>query len=116
MSNMFEDRMREKAAEAAKATAAEDRCKAERGRVAVQVSEQLIQYIGKNPNIYGHTIEVGVQDDRVTARKKASADSIEIMALSPTKFQLSVNGASQEEVDRKGMIDTVVDWMRRPAS
>lgn len=116
MNNMFEDRVRAKAADAEKTRAAEKELQAQRGRVAVQVSEQLIAYIDKYPDPYRPTFAVRVEADRVTVRKKASPEKMEITTLSPTTFQLSFNGAFTEETDRNGMIDAVLEWMSRSAS
>ena len=119
--NMFEDRMKEKEAEIARARAIERRLKIPKNecvREASRVSDHLVHYIGMHPNINGPTNEVGVEDNRVTVRKEVSDDKMEITvtAVSPVKFQLSGAGVSKVEVDKKGMIDTVTDWMKRPAS
>ena len=69
--NMFEDRMKEKEAEIARARAIERRLKIPKNecvREASRVSDHLVHYIGMHPNIYAPTIEVGVEDNRVTVR------------------------------------------------
>jgi hypothetical protein len=107
--NMFEDRVKEK-------EAAEAELKAQCVREAGRVSDHFVRYIGEHPNIYGPTILVGVEDNRVTLRKKASDDRMEITvtAILPPKYRLSGAGASKVEVDNRGMTGKVIDWMKRP--
>ena len=106
---MFEDRMKEKAAEAGKARAAGER-KANCSRLAKRVSDDLTHYIGKN--LDPSTIEVGVRQNLVEVRKKTSADQmvITVKAYDPPKFNLSIRGPFK--FDQKGMVDTVVEWMK----
>ena len=109
--NMFEDRVREK-------EAAEEEHKARCVQEAGRVLDHFLRYIDEHPNLYGGTILVGVEDNRVTLRKKASDDRVEITvtAILPPKYQLSGAGASKVEVDNRGMTGKVIAWIKRPAS
>jgi len=112
MANMFEEHEKTKAMQAAKNEAAVAQRKAELGQVARKVADDLTQYIGTHPNIYGQTIDVGINSNRITLRKKTSSEQIEITALSRESFQFSVNGAPAQDAAQGAMIEAVLRWIK----
>lgn len=74
----------------------------------------MLSYIGKYPNIYGPSIEVGQHENRVTLRKKTTSEKLEIACVGREAFEVTINGLAQGQANKNGMTDAVLGWLKKP--
>jgi len=88
---IFDEEEKKMAREAAAAAHAEAQRKAQLNQIARKVSEDAISYLGNHPPP-PHTpiVEVGVNENRVTLRKKTTSHTLEIICTGLENFELGL--------------------------
>jgi hypothetical protein len=76
---IFDDEAKKMVDEIAFAERQDAQRKAELSPIARKVSEDLMSYIGRHPRPQGPDIEIGVNENRITLRKKTTSDTLEIV-------------------------------------
>jgi hypothetical protein len=82
-------------------------------QIARRVSEDAISYLAKHPHTpHTPTVEVGVNENQVTLRKKTTSHMLEITCTGLETFKATIDGVIQPKATSKsGMARAVLHWL-----
>lgn len=119
---LFDDEAKKMAEESAAQARAGAQEQAEQNQVARRISDELLSYIGNHPS--NEDIEVGVDQNKITVRRKSPGRTLEITSQHRNTFSLKETAGFQKQVavqprktipsgttNGSGMARAVIEWL-----
>jgi hypothetical protein len=107
---IFDEEAEKMIGEAAASASREAQAKEQSAEIARVIGDDLTKYLGTHPP--GYDVEIGVHEDRITARKKATGDTLEITCTGLGGFQVTIDGSNCETTNNSGMARIVIQWLQ----
>ena len=87
--------------------------KAKLSQIAQNVSEDLMSYMSTHPQ--GPDFDIGVNENRITLRKKSSSNTLEIVCTGEpvVAFEVIMDGKSYPPTHERDMARGVLAWLKR---
>jgi hypothetical protein len=108
---IFDEEKKKMSDEAAAKARGEAQREVQLGQIARKVSEDLMSYIGDDPR--EHYVEIEVNENRITLRKKTTSNTLEIVCVGRDSFELAIDGGRPTATGKSNMARTTVDWLKR---
>jgi hypothetical protein len=107
---IFDEEAKKMVGEAAASANREAQAKEQRTEIARIVADDLTKYLGTHPP--GYDVEIGVHEDKITARKKTAGRTLEITCTGLGGFQVTIDGSKSETTNNSGMARIVIQWLQ----
>jgi hypothetical protein len=108
---IFDEEAKKIANEIAAAKRRDAQEKAKLSPIARKVAEDLMSYIGTHPRLQGD-IDIGVNENRITLRKKTTSDTLEIVCTGEHgAFEVTIEGKNYGVTNQSNMARGVLGWL-----